>query len=366
MNEFKVGDFVYHFSVPLHLYEVVRVDKNNIDIKDSKYTYMNYPPKYFFKPKVYAGQTLICKLFKEECVAKTHSYIKGLNLDNLGQVNDFPELLEVEYNDGSSNEFNLNGYEFFVPKFKKGQKITWYNKFNKKDFFVVEVTKDSEMTCYGEYFAGVVLNKNEHYEIGKTCNDWVASQFELGEPPFEPKFKKGDLLVASKNETGVPIRTASCDSYFKNGMEYVDVDYTFVEKAKLLSANIFEKYVEPKIEPIFKPKFKKGDAIKGIGEKETSIRTAICDSYFEDGKEWVDIYYSCGLTNKRLNVNVFEKSNSPKFIPSLKKGDVVRFKDGDNFYILNKDSFMYNGEELVYIPCISTNVRDLVKYVPAK
>lgn len=354
MNEFKVGDFVYHFSDPLHLYEVVRVDKNNIDIKDSKNTYMNYPPKYFFKPKVYAGQTLICKHFKEECVAKTHSYIKGLNFDNLGQVNDFPELLEVEYDDGSSNEFELNNYEFFVPKFKKGDKV---------DYLIGGDVRYTDIL--------VLENSAIHYNIEMVnlkfhdnSQGWHDVKY-VQLRKFVPKFRKGDLLVTSKNET-ISIRTASCDSYFKDGREYVDVDYTYGPKAKLLSANIFEKYVEPKIEPVFKPKFKKGDRLKAIGERDSSIRTAICDSYFEDGEERVDIYYSCGLTNKRLNVNVFEKDNSPKFIPSLKKGDVVRFKDGDNFYILNKDSFMYNGAELVYIPCISTNVKNLVKYVPAK
>lgn len=272
-NKFKVGDKVRHYDNWENLvFEISDIGR--------------YQDKYYYKPKFKQGETIFCKNLQKYCLVKDYSVIR-----------DGIEYVTVQYPDGSSCEATAESFEPFVPKFKKGD----YLKIPSEPLVIRQANCDSYLNEYGQEVIDV-----SYCLIDGPVNKKLSLKYfnfekaEAPKPKFEPKFKKGDLLVACVSETGPPIRTASCDSYIQNGHEWVNIDYTFGPKAKCLRASIFEKY------------------------------------------------------------------NPPKFSPALKKGDVVRFKDGDNFYILNEDSFMYNGEELVYIPCISTNVKNLVKYVPAK
>lgn len=248
-------------------------------------------PAPTFEPKVKKGQKLYykgCAYDKEKpnkdyvVESLSDSFIKDNREQFKGKIIKYSDTLCI----GKEYHFYVDVFEpiVFEPTFKKDQKVTFYTTDNRKSWFTVLVLKDSDEIGR---FKGQVIKTNNfiYWKVGDICDSFVVEKFELGEPPFEPKIKKGQQLYFIGDELGSKpdknyIVEATSDSFMDGVNEFF--------KAKIIKnpssyingsdVNYYVKCFAPRI-----PTFQKGDKfLNGIFWYEADE-----DSWFSNGFEWV-------------------------------------------------------------------------------
>ncbi len=226
----------------------------------------------------------------------------------------------------------------FKPKFKKGDKLILdtssqlkreaiSDSYIKDNLEVVDV-KGKDIRCF---------------------NGQDASMYKLD---FTPKFRKDDFLILEGTKSR---RQALADSYMKDGKEYVDLMYLYENPSQNYPMEGLAVGQYKKEE--FMPKFKAGDNLE-IKDSGLPDMTAIKDSYkAKDGFEKVD--YTIFNNTRTGLASIFQLK--PKFIPKLKRGEIVKGTKSNWYYKVDGDSFL-DSQKVEYVHVICLDGKNNTRY----